>query len=292
MAQSGEARTPSPVSSVPLMFGIAEAVGLPGTILTTLLVDTGMTQSAARTVLARLKKRGALTVTRVGRAGVYRLAGEMLRGFERVEHGPRQAPWDGKFRTIVYDIPESERAEKDKLRALAAGYGFGTLRPGVLIAIGDELWRQAPRHYDGNGLLETGTLEFDPAAARAVAARAWDLPRRAAEFARACRAAEKLTQISAVPRDNAAAFRQFHDNYLASIDVRLSDPGLPAELLPADWKAGELDRLLGDMLTVWEGAVNAHVESVIRASRHRSLVEFKPAEFARDSGADDVRRSG
>lgn len=266
----------SSVGSVPFIFGVTNAVALPGTIVTALLVDTGMSEAAARSVLARLKNRGAVTVTRVGRVGVYRLSGRMLERFRRVERGPLTEKWDGRFRTVVFDIPESERAVKDKLRAAAAGREFGTLRPGVLISTRDGMLPGALADYRGRGLLETGQLEFAPDAARAVAARAWGLPRRSEEFARACRAAERLVDPAAVPTDPARAFAEFHTNYLASVDVRMHDPGLPDELLPLGWKAGELNELLTVMLEVWDGAVRAHIDAVVRASPHAHLAEFTP----------------
>lgn len=262
--------------SVPFIFGALEAVALPGTILTALLVDTGLSEAAARTLLARLKARGEVSVTRVGRVGVYRLAGRMLERFQRVERGPRPESWDGRFRTVVFDIPESERAVKDKLRSLAAAREFGIVRPGVLISTQGDMLTGALLNYRGPGLLETGMLEFAPAVARDVAATAWNLQRRAEEFADACRRAEGFTDPAAVPADPRQAFRSFHDMYLASIDVRMHDPGLPAELLPPEWEAGRLNDLLITMLVVWDDALSAHIDARLQASRHRRLVELRP----------------
>lgn len=277
MIESTGLRKPSSSGSVPFIFGALDAVALPGTILTALLVDTGMTEAAARTALARLRRRRQVSVTRVGRVGVYRLSGGMLERFQRVERGPRAETWDGRFRTVVYDIPESERAVKDRLRAMAAGFELGTLRPGVLISTRDGMLAGSLADYRGPGLLETGMLEFEPEVSRAVAARAWDLPQRSEEFARACREAERLVDPEAVPADPAKAFGDFHAHYLASIDVRLRDPNLPAELLPPTWKAGKLNDLLTAMLEVWDGALTAHFEAVLRASPHSHLAEFTPS---------------
>lgn len=233
-----------------------------------------MTEAAARTLLARLKGRGSLTVARAGRVGVYQLAGGMPADFERIGRGPQQAPWDGKFRTIVFDISESERALKDRLRYLSNALGYGSLLPGVLINPQDhsetllELQQQSPP----GGLPAQGLPEFDPVSSRAVADRAWDLPRRAAAFAARYAAIERLLSAGRIPAPGLSAFRSWYHHYLATVKVRLADPDFPAELLPAGWSAVPLAAALDSLGDEWDAAVLSHVEAVFAASTHGDLV--------------------
>lgn len=270
-SEPGNRRIPRS-ANVPFIFGVLDAVALPGTILVRLLVDAGMSEYAAKTQLARMKRDGAVTVERVGRAGVYRLAGPMLRSFEHVGRGPRPRSWDGKFRTIVFDIPESHRAVKDQLRSAAAALGYGMLRPGVLISPHD---RPMPAIPCPDGFVETGLLELSASASRAAASRAWNLAERSEAFAAQHRTVTRLLDPSAVPSEPAAAFRAFHDHYLGSIEVRVHDPDLPTDLLPDDWMAVPLDRALRRLLELWSPTVTAHTDAVIAASAHRHLVEIR-----------------
>lgn len=259
-----------PVGDVPLIYGILDASALPGPILISLLVDCGMREAAARTLLARLRRQGSLTVERVGRVGVYRMSGDLLSRFEKVEHGPSHPSWDGKFRTVIFDLPETERAVKDKIRHLARRANLGTMRSGVLISP-NEIPLSLPE--SSAGLVVTGSVEFSPNESRRVASLAWDLPARDAAIARACRRVAPLLDSSNVPSEPLLAFRIFREEYLATRDARLHDPDLPAELLPDEWQSDRLADLIRSMVHVWSDAVGAHVEAVVARSGHARLVE-------------------
>lgn len=275
--------------SVPFMFGALDAVALPGPVLRRLLSDVGMSPAASRTLLARLRARGDLAVTHHGRVGIYRLAGTMRRRFEFLRTGPEPRPWGGAFGLVIYDIPESERAMKDRLRHVADRAGLGTLRSGVLISAepavaADVVDRVRPGllpHGDpaDSGetepvglVLESGTLELPTVRARSVAATAWDLPHRSQAFAEQLTMIEHIIEAD-VPTDPSTAFRRLYDAYLGTVQTRLLDPDLPAELLPADWKASELVRAIGQLIQRWQIPLDAHIDAAIDATAHRDLVE-------------------
>ena len=74
---------PRLVAYVPFLFGIADRPRLPGTVLVRLLVGIGASESAARSVLARLRTDGGLRSVRHGRRTDYELAGLVESAFRR-----------------------------------------------------------------------------------------------------------------------------------------------------------------------------------------------------------------
>lgn len=262
--------------TVPFLFGVCRAEALPGPILTRLLIDLGMTSSAARTLLSRLKNRGALSAERSGRSAVYRLAGQMAVDFERVRLGPSPSQWDGNFRTIVYDIGESRRDVKDKVRYAAMTHKFGQLRSGVLISPHDrrrQLEDLLSIELD-EGFIALGMLSFDAEVSRRMASRAWDLPSRADFIAEAAdRIAKRLTQSA--PSDGLEAFRELHRYIMDSLSIRLGDPGLPPSLLPDSWPAARLREALSQLMAVLGPVMGCHIAAVISDSPHAVLVEYR-----------------
>lgn len=267
-------RVPS-AGNVPFIFGVCAASALPGPILTSLLLDLGMSQPAARTLLSRLKNLGSLSVSHIGRVGIYRLAGRMASSFHRIRRGPERHVWDGQYRTIIFDIGESERALKDKLRYATNGLGFGQLRSGVLISPYDKAQQLDHLLHNEvlNGFIAYGTLKFDTATAKKVAMRAWDLAHIAAALDVAVRETQAKLYTQLPPASDREAFQMMHQNAMSSLTVRLTDPGLPKELLPDGWAAVTLDEALAAFNKSLAAQVGAHISAVIDASPHSDLVE-------------------
>jgi phenylacetic acid degradation operon negative regulatory protein len=53
--------------------------------------------------------------------------------FLRIRGSDQSPDWDGRFRSVIYDIPESRRRDRDALQDRASQVGFGMPRPGLLI---------------------------------------------------------------------------------------------------------------------------------------------------------------
>ena len=45
----------------------------------------------------------------------------------------RERPWDGRWRIVLFDIPETKRAGRDALRELLRGVGFFQMQKSVLV---------------------------------------------------------------------------------------------------------------------------------------------------------------
>ena len=203
------------------------------TTLTSCMGALGFSPQATRTALHRMAAEGWVAPTRSGRFSAYRLT-EL--GVERLEEAAtriyrmRAVEWDGRWRLLVLG---SATVDSAIIRELQWS-GHGRLAP--------DLWvtphRQGPgldRLLDTSGLaasaLRFDTTNVDPTADARIVATAWDLR----ELRNAHATFIRTWRKAAAPADPQEAF---------AVRIRLVhhwrsflflDPGLPTDLLPADW---------------------------------------------------------
>lgn len=176
----------------------------------------GFTPEATRTALSRMAAEGWVEPRRAGRYAAYRLT---AKGVDRLEEAAariyrlRATAWDGLWRLLILDAT-------DEVARRLAWTGYGRLPGGV--------WVSPHDHEVSEGLSFRSTTDDD----RRVVADAWDLA--ALRDAHAGFLARWAAPQGPAPEPGAAfveRIRLVHDwrSFL------FSDPGLPAELLPADW---------------------------------------------------------
>lgn len=280
----GRARTDA-FAKVPFLFGATEALALPGPILVHLLGDLGHGAASAKAILHRMVSIGLLDIERHGRVGVYRLSGRMRDGFETLRDGGAGPGWDGRFHTLVYDVPESQRALRDSFLGAARRFGYRFLRPGVLVGL----------HDNSAGLgdllsmasVVSGWWSVDPDASRHLIASAWRLDAVAASQTQA---AERLEALRADDLAGAEALAVLQDATADAFGLLSDQADLPASWLPPNWPASRLEAALASAMRELGPAVSAYVHDLIDGSRHRHLVVADPAWLsptgARGSAAD------
>jgi phenylacetic acid degradation operon negative regulatory protein len=239
--------------AVAFLFAVADANELAGPVLVRLLGDLGLSESAARGQLGRMRRAGQLVVAqRSGRQVTYRLSGPFAVGFERLRSSGQTSSsrWTGQFHVLFYQVPETERAFRDRLRRTAQLVGYGSMQPGVLLASTDlsgqlnGVIAQAPPGC----VVQLGQLRVPDEDAVTLATVSWDLAHVADVF-RAHLAPLSAALHSDPPPPTREALRRLAELLLGPQLDRLSDPGLPAELLPDDWPGSELVeavRLVGE----------------------------------------------
>ncbi|MFD5341402.1 PaaX family transcriptional regulator [Streptomyces hawaiiensis] len=208
-----------------------------------LLAAVGVDAPSVRSSVSRLKRRGLLVPARTaqGAAG-YELSPDAR---QLLDDGDRRIyasapPEDEGWVLAVFSVPESERQKRHVLRSRLAGLGFGTAAPGVWIAPA-RLYEET-RHTLQRLRLDAYVdffrgdhLGFTPTAE--AVARWWDLAAVAKEHeAFLDRHARVLHEWE--KREDTPAEEAYRD-YLLALDswrhLPYTDPGLPSELLPADW---------------------------------------------------------
>ncbi|MFJ6718820.1 MULTISPECIES: PaaX family transcriptional regulator C-terminal domain-containing protein [unclassified Streptomyces] len=215
---------------------------VPVSALIRLLGAVGVDAPSVRSSVSRLKRRGFLLPARAadGSAG-YELSEEARQlledGDRRIYGSPR---WSREWLVAVFSVPEQERHKRHLLRSRLARLGFGSVAPGVWIA---------PAHlYEETGrtmerllltpyveLFRGAHLGFAPTAE--AVARWWDLTTLAKQHEEFLdRHEPELRALQSGPEPTQ---EQAYRRYLQALDswrrLPYSDPGLPPELLPADW---------------------------------------------------------
>ncbi|TQN42784.1 PaaX family transcriptional regulator [Blastococcus colisei] len=236
-----------------------------------LMADLGVEESAVRSSISRLKRRGLLDSRRVDGVAGYALtevAQEILADGDARIFGRRRADEDDGWLLVVFSVPESERDRRHQLRSQLTRLGFGTVAPGVWVAPG-HLADEAAEILGRRGL--AGYVELfrgaQPALgeARDNVARWWDvdhLHARYAEFLdRQEPVRERLSADGGVDREQA-----FADYVRLLTDWRrlpYADPGLPLHLLPADWNGARAADLFGDLRGRLAGPAHDHARRLI-----------------------------
>ncbi len=225
--------------------GLARREELPGPVLTPILTGLGLSPAGARTYLSRMVRAGDLSSRRAGRCSVYSMVGDYLAEFRHLG-SPRDFQWEGAFHTVIFDIGEDRRAEKDAFLRAAHASGFRQLRPGVLVGA----------HAPGEWAQKTfiGTWSVDEDTARDVIATAWDLEDSAARIS-------ALGDVPPLPTDDVGIVVETTRRHAAAFAALRRTPPFPAQLLPADFPAELLESRLRMDITPAHRAMARLLES-------------------------------
>ncbi|MGH3096095.1 MAG: hypothetical protein ACRDMV_08870 [Streptosporangiales bacterium] len=256
------------------MFGTIGARAVPGTVLVPLLTDLNMSPSAARTLLHRMRARGLLTADRVGRVAIYRLAGSYAAHYQQITFGETAPEWSGSFHALVYDIPETQRQDRDRLREQAFLAGFGALRTGLLIGVRDPgewaaAWLDRP-----DVMVERVQVGCDLATARRLADRAWDLSGIATRIDQ-LRGWFALVERRVHHRRiaGAPALATLYQVWQRFVEVQIDIPALPVQLYPGGWSADDAQAALYRLNEKLLPLARRHAQTVIDRVGAAGLIE-------------------
>jgi phenylacetic acid degradation operon negative regulatory protein len=247
---------------------------LPVASLIRLLAGLGVDEPAVRSSISRLKQRGVLEPRRTGGAAGYALSERGLailaEGDERIFGRPRARLADG-WLLAVFSVPEQQRRRRHELRSRLTWLGFGTVSAGVWIAPA-HLAAQTAGMLGRSGLSEYVTLfraDYQAFGDLGEQVRQWwDLGRLQQLYQAFLDAAGPvLARWEASPP--AAASGEAFADYVRALTAwrRLPflDPGLPAELLPADWNGLQADQVFAALRGRLAGPARGYVLAVTSA---------------------------
>ncbi|MGR4879563.1 PaaX family transcriptional regulator C-terminal domain-containing protein [Streptomyces sp. LARHCF249] len=238
--------------------------------LITLMGELDVDGPAVRSAISRLKKRGVLEPERRGATG-YRLSPAAHPVFDegdrRIFASLEPADLADGWAMAVFSVPESERNHRYQLRTRLTWLGFGNIAPGVWLAPGRLL-------DDARGMLERlGLSDYVHLFAAEYAAFSdlpdtvsswWDFPAIQTQYAAFTDAyAPVAARLGAGPDpDPAQAFRHYVPLLTQWRRLPYLDPGLPTELLPADWNAVAARQVFQQLHTVLLEPSLRHVQDV------------------------------
>lgn len=110
-----------------LIFTINKSSKLTAQGLVKLLVKEKLPEQNVRQCARRLQSRGLISGSAVDG---YKVTAQGLKFLEdlRFDKIQQTKPWDKKWRIVIFDIPETKRNERDKIRQLLKELGFYKLQ--------------------------------------------------------------------------------------------------------------------------------------------------------------------
>jgi phenylacetic acid degradation operon negative regulatory protein len=233
-----------------------------------LLAALGVDEPAVRSSISRLKRRGLLDARRVeGVAGyaLTELAQEILADGDARIFGRRRAEGADGWLLAVFSVPESERDKRHRLRSELTRLGFGTVAPGVWVApghlaeeTGDLLRRRGLADYVA--LFRGAHLALGDVGANV--SRWWDLAALHMRYAGFVERHEPV-RGRASGEDPARAFADYVRLVTDWRQLPYADPGLPLDLLPADWNGVRAADLFTELRCALAGPAHAHARRLI-----------------------------
>jgi phenylacetic acid degradation operon negative regulatory protein len=196
-----------------------------------LTADFGIKETTLRVALTRMVGAGDL----IRSADGYRLSDRLLARQRRQDDAmrPRTRPWRGDWLVLIVTSVGTDARTRAALRTTMHDKRFGELREGVWmrpdnleLALGPDVTARVR------------PLTARDAAPAQLAGDLWDLPAWAAT---GLRLLDEMAAATDVPGRFVVA--------AAMVRHLLTDPMLPAELLPADWPGGRLRAAYHDFAT-------------------------------------------
>jgi phenylacetic acid degradation operon negative regulatory protein len=196
-----------------------------------LTADFGIKETTLRVALTRMVSAGDL----IRSADGYRLSDRLLARQRRQDEAmrPRVRTWRGDWIMLIITSVGTDARTRAALRTTMHHQRFGELREGVWMRP-DNLDPQ----LDPEVAARVRVLRARDDAPAELAAQLWNLPAWAETGHRLL---DEMTQASDVPGRFVAA--------AAMVRHLLTDPMLPAELLPADWPGARLRAAYHDFAT-------------------------------------------
>jgi phenylacetic acid degradation operon negative regulatory protein len=221
---------------------------LPVAGLIRLLAELDVDEPAVRSAISRLKRRGLLEAHRRNGVAGYALsagaAAILEEGDARIFAPPTPRLADG-WLLAVFSVPETERARRHTLRSQLVALGFGSAAPGVWVAPAHRFALTAAT-LERHGLAEYVDLfRAEYLAFGDIGKHArdwWDLDEIGADYQAFIDAYAPV-----LPAAPARAFGTWVRALTAWRRLPYRDPGLPVELLPADWPGGNARALLAEL---------------------------------------------
>ena len=219
-----------------------------------LLKEFGHNEQSVRVAVSRIMKQGWLQSEKIGNKSYYYLT---PRGEARIEEAairifeltPKK--WDGKWRMLMYTIPEEKRRIRDELRKELIWSGFGSISNGCWISP-NNLEKEVHlliENYEIQANVDFFVAEYrGPEENRTLVEKGWPLQEIAEKHEQFLSTySEKFTEHQTMMNNNLMTDAEcFVERTRLVHEYRkflFFDPGLPKELLPEVWSGNDAARL-------------------------------------------------
>jgi phenylacetic acid degradation operon negative regulatory protein len=230
-------------------------------------------EATVRVVVTRLRREGWLSSRRDGRETTYLLTEKSWQAldekrsriFQRVDE-----PWDGLWHTVIYSVPETERALREQLRRKLQWLGFGPLAQSVWVSPHDRVAevREAFADNESVRLDLFHARSEDVRHDRDIVSRAWDLSQLNQDYNRLL--AHYRPQLEHYRAGELVGSAALGERMRLVYDYRrfpFRDPDLPPELLPDGWAGRAAHEVFLQAHSLLRAPAEAYVDDLIGADR-------------------------
>ncbi|MGG3736708.1 phenylacetic acid degradation operon negative regulatory protein PaaX [Aeribacillus pallidus] len=222
-----------------------------------LLKEFGHNDQAVRAAISRMSKQGWVQAEKRGNKSYYSLT---ERGVKRIEEAAKRIyklhpeKWDGKWRILIYTIPEEKRNLRDELRKELVWSGFGTISNSCWISP-NNLEKQVYdliEKYDIEPYVDFFIAQYDgPHQNTQLVEKCWDLEainEKYEEFI-SIYSQKFIIDKNKIQRGEMSDAECFVERTKLVHEYRkflFVDPGLPEELLPNKWMGSHAASLFSE----------------------------------------------
>ncbi|ULO08170.1 PaaX family transcriptional regulator [Paenibacillus sp. 19GGS1-52] len=225
-----------------ILFLISSTEGIEVKRLVEIYEARGVDHQVIRNALLRMKKEGYLCSKERSK---YEITAQGLDFITTINQKPILIgkPWDGKWLTVMFEVPESERKKRDSLRSDLLQLGFGALYKSVYVSPWDyveEVLRFA-KQYDLENRLTLLKGSFIPQEQpQFLVKKLWPLDDLNEVYGSKIKwfrseFSSEIEPLIRAPSDGLALFVRFLELGELLADLTLKDPMLPEELLDKNW---------------------------------------------------------
>lgn len=240
-----------------------------------LLEEFGHNSQSVRAAISRMNKQGWVQAEKAGNKSYYSLT---PRGIRRIEEAAKRIfklkseDWDGKWRILMYSIPEEIRSVRDELRKELIWSGFGTLSNSFWISansLENEVYDLIDK-YQIEDYVDFFVAEYSgPKENIRLVEKCWDLDeinKRYEEFIKVYSQKyiiekNKILKGQMTDADCFVERTKLVHEYRKFLFI---DPGLPEELLPEKWLGSHAAALFADYYKELASPASRFFESVFR----------------------------
>ncbi|MGE8020379.1 phenylacetic acid degradation operon negative regulatory protein PaaX [Peribacillus frigoritolerans] len=240
-----------------------------------LLKEFGHNEQGVRVAVSRMVKQGWIQSEKQGNKSYYFLTD---RGVQRMDEAANRIykmkpnEWDGKWRILMYTIPEDKRQLRDDLRKELLWSGFGSFSSGCWISPND-LEKQINRlieKYDIDEYVDFFISEYKgPKENQSLVEKSWQLEEIENKYEEFIEKYSKqfIVHQSIISRDEMSDADCFVERTNLVHEYRkflFIDPGLPKELLPSKWNGNHAALLFSQYYQVLAEPASRFFESVFQ----------------------------
>ncbi|MFE4897996.1 phenylacetic acid degradation operon negative regulatory protein PaaX [Peribacillus butanolivorans] len=240
-----------------------------------LLKEFGHNEQGVRVAVSRMVKQGWIQSEKQGNKSYYFLTD---RGLKRMEEAANRIykmkpnEWDGKWRILMYTIPEDKRQLRDDLRKELLWSGFGSFSNGCWISP-NNLEKEINlliEKYDISEYVDFFISEYKgPQENQSLVEKSWPLAEIESKYEDFIEKYSKqfIVHQSIISREEMSDADCFVERTNLVHEYRkflFIDPGLPKELLPSKWNGNHAALLFSQYYQVLAEPASRFFESVFQ----------------------------